>query len=132
MKKKERDNKSPFRWTHADVTLDVLNDCAEALGFNPLDHASIVQTPQPDPLLHSPESFREAYWRAEIWSKYPFEIGVDRELAALAAFFEYEERCAETNKRLCDAFARPIPERYRAMLMHAQSLMSDLFRGILP
>lgn len=126
--KKKNQPRVDFRWTHADVTLQVLNEMSKPLEFNPDDHDSLVRYPLPDPESHSPESFRWEYWRAETWSKFPFNIGVDREAAALAAFSEYEQRCAESNRGLCDVMSKPIPERYRRWLSCARSLMEHLFK----
>jgi hypothetical protein len=129
MKMKGKSQLGSFRWTRSDVTMSVLNEMSVALGFNPNDIDGLIHAPLPDPDALSPEQFRTAYWRAEVWSKYPFNTGIDREKVALSAFFEYEQRCAESNRRLCDAWSRPIPERYRSWLRCAASLMERLFEG---
>lgn len=126
--KKKNQPRVDFRWTHADVTQQVLTEMAGPLDYNPNDLSSLIHSPLPDPRVLSPEEFRWAYWRAETWSKYPFNIGVDRESVAIAAFFEYEKRCADSNRRLCDVMSRPIPEKFRAWLRNARSLMEHLFK----
>lgn len=129
MKRKGKGRSTSFRWTRDDVTSLVLAETGRLLEFNPDDPAALIRYPLPDPEAFNSEDFRSAYWRAEMWSKYPFDIGIDRKTAARAAFFEYEAMCADSNRRLCDGFSRPIPERYRSWLVHARSLMEHLFRG---
>lgn len=116
-----------LKWLRHDVTQSALTVCQDLVGL-PTDPAAIVSIPMPDPEAFSTaESFRNAYWRAEMWSKFPFDIkGLDREKAAYAAFFEAERVCTISNERLCDAMSRPIPERYRSWLRTARSLMEFL------
>ncbi len=129
MEKKRKGNPASLRWTLADVTQSVLASWSEIYQFNIDDLSQLVHQPQPNPVGLSPEQFRTLYWQAETWSKYPFDIGIDRKEVAIASFFEYETRCADTNRRLCDLESRPIPERYRAWLRRARGLMAHLFEG---
>lgn len=122
-------NWRPEKWQNRDVTKLVLKSCTEVFKL-PSDVKELVTLPCPDPVTFcDPESFREAYWRAEMWSKFPFNTGVDREAVAKAKFREYESRCAETNGRLYDLWSRPIPERVRSVLREAQASLEFLFRG---
>lgn len=119
------------KWSDIDVTFDVLRASRDALDLHGLPIEDIVALPTPDPAAFTnPESFRDAYWRSEVWSKHPFKIeGVDRAAKAYATATESEERCADSNKRLADLWSRPIPDRYRAILMEARSLLEHLFKG---
>lgn len=119
------------RWLQRDVTLQALDQAGKALGFDPENPALLVHLSPPDPgTFTDPESFRIAYWRAEMWSKYPFEnIGIDRKAAAMQTFLDCEMRCAETNARLVEVFSRPIPERFRKELLFARALLATLFHG---
>lgn len=118
-------------WSQTDVTQRVLESCRSVLNLPSTCPEDLIAIPNPDPEeFQDAESFRDSYWRAEVWSKYPFEIeGIDREEVAHAKFFEAEERCSQTNRRLCDLWNRPIPERYRSILRHAASLLEHLFAG---
>jgi hypothetical protein len=126
MKLKSKRHPAALRWTLQDVTSDVLAEWCRGLEISP-DPATLVHAPMPDPAGYTSEEFRVAYWQAETWSKYPFEMGIDRKEVALANFFEFEASCAATNQRLCEVMSRPVPERYRSWLASAQSLMSYLF-----
>jgi len=125
--KTSRRNTRPT-WLTRDVTDNVLASFRESFQFsgNLLD---LVSQDMPDAdMFTDPEKFRAAYWRAEMWSKYPFKIeGIDTEAAAMQSFAEYELRCADANKKLCDLWARPIPEGMRKTLWKARQLMHDLF-----
>lgn len=49
------------------------------------------------------QTFRDAYWAAESFSKLPFEVeGVDRVQVAYQKFWEAEEKCQVANSRLVD------------------------------
>lgn len=119
------------KWSDIDVTLDALAASREPLGLQGLTQEAIVALPGPDPAAFSnPESFRDAYWRAEVWSKYPFKIeGIDRDAVAYATARESEGRCADSNARLVDLWSRPIPDRYRSILREAKRLLEHLFSG---
>lgn len=120
---------SGLDWCQFDVTLLALSTWQEIHGVS-YTAAELVNQTMPDPgAFSSAESFRSAYWQAEVWSKFPFEIGIDRTKVAYTSFFEAEERCAVTNGALVDVFSRPIPERYRNWLRTAASLMEHLFSG---
>lgn len=131
MKGKIRNRQSDGRsWLHCDVTDSALKAWKASHDFNG-SNQDLIAIEMPDPeQFQNPEQFRTAYWRAELWSKYPFNIeGIDRDVVAKATFHEYERRCADANVRLCDLWNKPIPERYRSILRHAQTLLSQLFRG---
>lgn len=117
-------------WSNTDVTKSVLSASQSALGLPSLDPRDIVAIPTPDPEeFEDPESFRNSYWRAEMWSKFPFDTGIDRETVAYATAHEAELRCADSNRRLCGLWERPVPERYRGILLAARSLLEHLFSG---
>lgn len=119
-----------YPYLSRDVTDLALNFFREEHNL-PLTDQGIVALPTPDPMAFSnAESFRNAYWRQKVWSKYPhFDLGIDRKKVALKGFFEAEDRCGITNKRLCDFWNRPVPERYRAVFSRARSLLHHLFDG---
>lgn len=115
-------------WLRRDVTLDVKKAWNQLHDFHGSD-SELVSLPNPDPnMFQDAEEFRVAYWRSEAWSKFPFDVGIDRRNVALATFYDAEERCARANERLCDVLNKPIPERYRNYIKHAQSLMAHLFK----
>ncbi len=98
----------------ADVTPILCCTFFEAVG-SPLlgpailgDYAAIVGAPMPE--LDQPvEVFRDQYWAAESWSKYPFDLpGVNREGAAYEKFFEAESQCAAANGSLVEWDSRPM------------------------
>lgn len=130
MKKRGLPSKGARAWLHRDVTDDVLDQFRQDFDF-PEDLRTLVSLPLPDPdQFENPESFRADYWRAEMWSKYPFDIeGIDRREQALRLFSEYEVRCALNNARLADIFSRPIPPRYWTILRDARRLLATLFDG---
>ena len=119
------------KWANIDVTTKVLASSAPVLNLPSIVPAEVIAIPTPDPVeFQDPESFRDSYWRAEVWSKFPFEIeGIDRDAEAYSAAREAERRCASSNQRLADLWSRPIPERYRSILRRAQSLLEHLFAG---
>lgn len=129
MKKVDRRNTRPTAWLQRDVTNRVLTQFCDQFGL-PNDPQTLVHMPSPDPdKFQDSEQFRSAYWQAEMWSKYPFNIdGIDRKAAAMASFHEYELRCAHANERLCDLWNRPIPEGTRRVLRYARRLLHYLFR----
>lgn len=117
------------RWQSSDVTIDVLKRSREVFNL-PSELSDLVLLPPPDPMeFENPEEFRISYWRAEMWSKFPFDVGIDRRAAAMQSFFENEHRCERSNRDLYDLWSRPIPERYRSILRRAQSLLEHLFSG---
>lgn len=90
----------PRKWLTVDVTASSLKVWKDSTGFSG-SLLDLVSMPTPEPeQFENPDLFRTAYWRAEVWSKFPFEIeGLDRDKAAYATFFEMEERCAASNRR---------------------------------
>lgn len=127
--KKQKQNPL-LAWARADATDDVLSLCKSSLGLTTMTAAQIVSLPQPDPTRFSvAEEFRDAYWQAEVLSKYPFDGVADRRAAAMQSFYEFERQCARSNERLADLWNRPIPEGMRRVLLKARHLLSDLFRG---
>lgn len=129
--KRAKSNKDPHKWLQKDVTDATFKRFLATFDFESSVTASeVVHLPMPQPGAFScPESFRRAYWRSEVWSKYPFELGIDREQEALKTFRECELSCARTNERLCDLWARPIPEGTRRVLRRAKRLLAHLFEG---
>ena len=120
----------PTKWIVRDVTPAALVASREALRL-PGDNAELVRLEVDPDSFYTAESFRRAYWRAEMWSKFPLDIGIDREQAARAAFTAAEEQCATTNARLVDVFNKAsVPERYRKILLKARSLLHDLLGHI--
>lgn len=119
-----------LRWADDDVSLSAFRAFNEAFGI-PRTPLEAAHAEMPDPAcFKSPESFRDAYWLAECWSKFPFDLpGVDRTAAAMQSFEEAEQRCASANERLADLWNRPIPERYRTILSEARRTLAHLFEG---
>lgn len=67
----------------------------------------LVSQPMPDPSEYDPDTFRDAYWASEMWSKHPFEIpGIDRGNAAFASFADAEVQCASSNSRFVEWASR--------------------------
>lgn len=129
MKAKSNRNHRLNTWLRHDVTAPVLKAWNELHDFHG-SPSELVALSLPDPsTFFCTESFRAAYWRAEAWSKFPFDLGIDREKVAYAAFFEAEQSCGLVNERLADVWSRPIPEQYRAWLARARSLIHHLFEG---
>lgn len=63
-------------------------------------HSELISAPFPDTSLPV-AVFRDEYWASESWSKFPhFDLGIDREAAALKKFFEAEVQCRSSNARL--------------------------------
>lgn len=117
-------------WSRHDVTLRVAESLRRELGLSALSWPEIVNLDLPDPAAFtSPEEFRDAYWRSEVLSKVPFDIGIDRRAAARQSFDAAERACALANERLCSFWERPVPEWYRSVFRRAQSLLAHLFRG---
>jgi hypothetical protein len=131
MNTKGKRRQASLRWTQRDVTDLVLEACGADLGFDPADKHALSHYPLPDP-SQSTESFRDQYWRAEMWSKFPFDIGIDRTAVAIQSFHEFESQCAESNRRLCELWSRPVEAKYLGWLKHARELMKLLFEGFSP
>ena len=120
----------PLGWVKHDVTFNVLVE-ARKLWNLPVDlHDLVNMTCDPDD-FHTAESFRQSYWAAEMFSKYPFNIeGLDTEIAARRTFLDAEVQCAFFNERLTDLFNRAdVPEGIRRVLVKARRLLADLFDG---
>lgn len=124
-------NQPSYSWLQRDLTDRTLKRFRSTFDLLNVTTAALVQLPMPDPGAFScPESFRRAYWRAEVWSKYPFDnIGIDREREALNTFRECELGCRRANERLTDVWNRPIPEGTRRVLLRARRLLAHLFEG---
>lgn len=101
-----------------DVSLSYFSKCADILGFNGDPSQYVLNPVEAD--ISNLEVFRKGYWAAEMWSKFPFDIGVDRAAAAMQKFRDSETSCGETNKRLVDGWNRPWPEPVRRALKTAR------------
>lgn len=127
--KRPGSNKRLIGWLRHDETASVFEAWRSVHQYTGTPHDLVHQAPIDPAAFTNPESFREAYWQQEVWSKYPFEIGLDRKAVAIQSFREAEAACARANDRLHAIFEKPIPERYRAYLRRAQSLLAHLFEG---
>lgn len=68
------------------------------------------------------ETFRDAYFAAEVMSKFPhWELGIDRKQAAISKFLESERLCAEANLRLkkCYVQGRSISSYTPESVLHS-------------
>ncbi len=117
----------PALLTRCDVSHDMFNASMDTLGFN-LTPREMLDLPPPG--ITSLEVFRRDYWTAEMWSKFPFDLGVDREQVAISAFETSEASCAETNQRLADGWSRPWPEATRRALKTARRNICKLLDGL--
>lgn len=65
------------------------------------DFLSVVDSSVDPSTFESVVAFRDAYLSCELMSKYPFwDIGIDREKAAIEKFYDAETSCADTNLRI--------------------------------
>lgn len=119
----------PTRWVKSDVTSYVLRASQEYLDFGTPEEL-VNGTVDPEAFITA-ESFRRAYWKTEMFSKFPFpNIGVDREAAARQSFNDAEEVCGSSNARLVDLFNRTdVPEGIRRVLLQARLTLARLFAG---
>jgi hypothetical protein len=117
----------PALLKRCDVSRQQFDVSMATLGFG-LSPEEMLKLPPPG--ITSLEVFRREYWAAEMWSKFPFEVGVDREQVAISAFVSSEEGCAETNKRLADGWSRPWPESTRLALKQARRAICTLLDGL--
>lgn len=110
-----------------DASLSYFDACSSVLGFSTSPRDYVL-----NPILvddSSLESFRRTYWASEMWSKFPFEIGVDRTAVAIQKFVDSEMGCGETNSRLADGWSRPLPESTRRLLKTARRNICRLLDG---
>jgi len=114
-----------------DVTHAFFSQTMLSIGFPDIKPSEAIAMPMPD-LYQGVRSFRQEYWAAEMWSKHPFELGVDREQAAKLAFYEAETRCKESNERLYDGWNKPWSNSRRSTLSKARRLISQLIGDITP
>ncbi len=117
----------PALLKRCNVTRRYFSESASLLGFEPRE-SIVVESPSLD--LINLESFRRSYWATEMWSKFPFDLGIDREAVAIRSFLDSELGCAETNKRLTDGWSRPWPESVRSALKRARRNICTLLHGI--
>lgn len=114
-----------------DATEAFFDETRKALGVQSLGPTDVIALPFP--AGHTDwRAFRDDYWTAEMWSKYPFEIGIDRELAAKQAFYDAETRCQQANVKLTDGWARPWETRDRASLRKSRRSLAWLLGDITP
>ncbi len=111
-----------------DVTNAFFSHTTEALGVT-LTPSEAIALPFPD-VHQGVRSFRRDYWIAEMWSKCPFELGIDRKAAAKQSFYEAETRCKATNERLSDGWNRPWTSSIREPLRRAARKLSWLLSDI--
>jgi len=72
------------------------------------DHSSIVAAKINALDYDNAEDFRRDYLCVEFMSKFPnWELGIDREKAALDAFYDAEKRCSVSNRVLAFSFGNP-------------------------
>ncbi len=115
-----------------DISLAFFSEWIRGLGQPGPWHPSSVLSAEVDPTLYQTAGeFLPEYWAVESVSKYPFVLpGVDREAKAILAFDEAEDRCRAANAHLCDALAKPFPEKYRRIIRQARQKLSWLLSGI--
>lgn len=120
----------PLKWIKRNVYPSVMSASRKALGLPATTAELINMEVDPDAFI-TVESFRRAYWRAEMWSKYPHpDLGVDTEAAAKAAFWEAEDRCAQANTRLVDVYNQAtVPEHVRRILLGARRRIERVMAG---
>lgn len=114
----------PALISRCNETLRYFNVCSDILGFSKNPSECVLNPVEPD--TSSLEAFRRTYWAAEMWSKYPFDIGVDRAAAAVQKFVDSESSCGEANQRLVDGWARALPESTRRALKVARRNICNL------
>ena len=106
---------------------EALND---GIGFRATlsgDAHGLVTREMEDPSIFSDSSeFRDHYWAVESFSKLPFDIGVDREAAALEKFHASEEQCAQSNSQLVEWETRPrLPRELRRARALVHSVIGE-------
>lgn len=128
--KKGKAQRVSSRWMTFNATANVLSAATKALNL-PSDLVELVNGSVDPCDYFTPESFRRSYWKAEMFSKFPFPIpGLDRDAAARQAFLDAEAVCADTNSRFHDVFNRTdVPEEIRGLLLKAKRLLARLFDG---
>ncbi len=114
----------PALLRRCNVTRQMFSDTMTVLGLPGLDPVAVKDIPAPS--LISLEAFRREYWAAEMWSKFPFDLGIDREKAAVSSFLESELGCGEANQRLAEGWSRPWPESVRRALKTARRSICKL------
>lgn len=117
----------PAEISRCDATRSYFDKTFDALGFSTRPEC-VVAPPALD--LTDLESFRRSYWIAEMWSKFPFDLGIDREAVAIQSFRESEVACGVTNSRLTDGWSRPWPEPLRRALKKARRSICTLLHGL--
>lgn len=119
-----------------DASTDVCVFFMEACGSDLLGpaltsrHSEIVAAPFPDVSLPVAK-FRDEYWASESWSKYPhFDLGIDRDAAAIEKFFEAEDLCRLSNARLTEWENRSSVKR--GWFARARRLVAETLGGFHP
>ena len=118
----------PALLKRCNVTRTMFDAAMEVMGFPAITPQDVLNLPPPS--ITSLEGFRREYWAAEMWSKTPFDLGIDREGAAIASFKASELGCGEANQRLADGWSRPWPEPVRRALKRARRAICKLLGDI--
>lgn len=118
----------PALLKRCDVTRTMFDACMGEMGFQSIQPVDVLNLPAPSQI--SLEDFRREYWAAEMWSKTPFDLGIDREGAAIASFKASELGCGEANQRLADGWSRPWPEPVRRALKRARRAICTLLGDV--
>lgn len=139
MKKQKMGNPAHLRWIRHDVTRSALAASLKPLGVtdgpdDPVAWQLLTagsRSLRPD-TFSTAESFRQAYWSDEMWSKYPFALpGVDRTAAALQSFWDAERSCAFFNSELCEFFSRAnVAPGFRQVMTRARAILHNLLGDI--
>ena len=118
----------PTKWIKRNVTSACLAKAREVMNLPESDTDLVNLSVDPE-AFHTAESFRQAYWAAEMFSKSPeLNLGIDTRAAAMETFRGAEATCAESNRRLVDLFNRTdVPERIRTIPWGAKRLLENLF-----
>lgn len=122
----------PADWQRRDVSEPLFQIMQYRTG-GPSRAADLVKLPPTPDIVASCGNvyeFRRNYWAAEMWSKFPFDIGVDRRSVAYATFLESEAKCAEVNCYLADGWSRPWPTSLRYLLERARRNISRLLGDV--
>lgn len=133
MKTSQSSRRSGRDWRVANVTRQTRTEFYRAFYCPVPSEAGSVAWPSPDPMaFETAESFRDAYWLAETWSKFPFELpSIDRSAVALAEFDRCEGVCAETNARIPGEYfwgSSAPPPHIRRLLAKAKAKIAVLLR----
>ncbi len=118
----------PALLARCDVSHDMFSASMDTLGSPSLTPVDMLNLPPPG--ITSLEVFRREYWTAEMWSKFPFDLEVDREQVAISAFVKSEASCGDANKRLAEGWSRPWPESTRRALKQARRSICTLLDGL--